>query len=261
MLLYFWHWPPHPGVSIAILGLLAALVSLKGTDKPWPRLAGAALVLLFLGLCGLEIYSVGRDTDERNTQHLRDIGESNRQFLETLGEIKTTASEVGQMKTRLHVLEIDASGLRKGQEGETLLIQAMKEDATKPLSDLSPDTLRKLVREDSQRLKEANFSRTRADDGPTYPPGARDKWSPERIAMDRKEFYDAQMDNYRRELTDILPEADTLRKLMLKKIGEHSPEDDHEAELFQAAINGNIREFSASYAADYLQSLSNRMKK
>ncbi len=79
--------------------------------------------------------------------------------------------------------------------------------------------------------------------------------------MDRKEFYDAQMDNYRRELTDILPEADTLRKLMLKKIGEHSPEDDHEAELFQAAINGNIREFSASYAADYLQSLSNRMKK
>jgi hypothetical protein len=48
---------------------------------------------------------------------------------------------------------------------------------------------------------------------------------------------------------------------MLKKVGEHSPEDDSEAKLFQEAINGNLQGFSPVATAGYLQTLSNRMKK
>lgn len=268
----FWichHFPPPPGWAVVALAFLAAIMTLypplQGKDGRWQR---AAWIVVFGFLGVFELWAISHDRAEQDRLHTEDMTKLNAQFIDTLNRIGQTratlgqtSSQLGQVQLRLHAVQVQVAGLQKGQGNQTLLIQQIKEDATKPLSDLPSETVRRLIGENYQRLIIADELRYQAIQGPLWSPTYRDRLPPAEKAKQRQDFYNTKMEEYRRQLGEILPEADTLRTLILKKIGAHSEEDDHEGDVFKAAINGRVQDFSARKAADYLMNLSNRLPK
>ncbi len=94
------HWPFCPGIFIAILAVMAAIVTFRERPKTWEK---AAWTFVFLGLMSLEVWMMSIDRDanearERAAEQMQlkgfsDIGEgikasiaeSDRNFVATMG--------------------------------------------------------------------------------------------------------------------------------------------------------------------------------
>jgi hypothetical protein len=71
---YIWHFPPHPGVCVVIVGFVAAVMTLRSPDHQFGRWQKFGLFVLLGVLSFGEMYALKTDRDEYETQHSTEFG-------------------------------------------------------------------------------------------------------------------------------------------------------------------------------------------
>lgn len=101
---YFWFHIPIPGVSVAILGLAAAIMAARGESLT--KIEKIIWVIIAFALCGVEIRSIQRDRDDQNKQHIADLTRQEAEF-------KSSLVRLFNIDTRIEHLQLATDRLDK----------------------------------------------------------------------------------------------------------------------------------------------------
>lgn len=255
------HWPFCPGVFIALLGLLAAVVTFW--DSP-PRFVKVITIALFtvLMLCEIWMMSKDRDKHDHDEQVARSADEQRlREMRFQSDRLNLLNLQFGQANQELLELSRESQAAR-GDVAKTIQLQSRTEQARKALADsakqyaitLEPSVARN-IRDETDRyyqhvtlLNDGYYhALSMPDDEPRKIPTVRAY--EEQKAKDEKEYQD--------KMLTMLNLAYPLKQQLL--LGSEMTETDKAMDAaFTDAMARNFSSFHGKDVAYYLDELAKR---
>jgi hypothetical protein len=238
--IYLWlHWPFLPGVFIAILGFWAAAMTFW--EKP-PKLVKAGATFVFFVLMCLEIWMLGIDRDIRDAAELqsRKTSQAESVKLDLLIVQSTTANN------RLDTIDQEIVAA-KGNPQLIARLLTQRDQAKAQIKSANNQLLIELVQTVIKQINDRTFAfegqRASINDQ-SEPGGGPGRSGRAQVAKSRTNDL---TNKYQTDLGSILITADYLRQQMLQGQIE-TPEDEREAVMFRAALQGNYEPFDSAEA-------------
>lgn len=243
----FLHWPFAPGVFIAILGFLAAVVTFW--EKP-PKLVKAICVVLFFGLMLGEIWMVGKDrlAHEKSEKEARDFAQqqlSNASLL--INGLTATDGHVVELKRELAKAE--------GNPQLVASLQAQITTAQENANNASTELVIAMVPGISQQLFDIAQAWQLDDDKASTP-------QPLGSQAERQQRMSAVTARYQYNGTPLMVTANYLRQQLLLRlpVSDQTEEDRRQAAVFAKVVAGEPIGMSELFKASYyLKDLSKRI--